>query len=114
MSPVFLDTVGLVALWVRADRWHSAASVGIDGTINRAHRPSSEHVMQSFEGIYENGVVRFLGPVALPEHAKVTVVAQASENPMLGCNSPELYEVLRHGYETGEHDLAARIDEIDP
>lgn len=70
--------------------------------------------MQTFEGIYENGVVRFLGPVALPEQTKVTVVAQATENEPLGCNSPELYKVLSHRYDTGEHDLAARVDELDP
>lgn len=70
--------------------------------------------MDTFEGIYENGVVRFLGPVALPEHTKVTVVAQPAENQPLGCNSAELYEVLSHRYDTGEHDLAARVDELDP
>ena len=26
MTPVFLDTVGLVAVWERADQWHTAAS----------------------------------------------------------------------------------------
>jgi predicted nucleic acid-binding protein len=26
MTPVFLDTVGLVAIWDRADQWHAAAS----------------------------------------------------------------------------------------
>jgi uncharacterized protein len=26
MTPVFLDTVGLIALWERADQWHAAAS----------------------------------------------------------------------------------------
>jgi predicted DNA-binding antitoxin AbrB/MazE fold protein len=31
--------------------------------------------MPSFNGIYENGVVRFPGPVDIPEGAKVTVVA---------------------------------------
>jgi len=26
VSPVFLDSVGLIALWVRSDQWHVAAS----------------------------------------------------------------------------------------
>lgn len=26
MTPVFLDTVGLIAVWERADQWHPAAS----------------------------------------------------------------------------------------
>jgi hypothetical protein len=70
--------------------------------------------MQSFEGIYENGVVRFPAPIALPEQTKVTVTPQTGPEPPLGCNSPELYEILRRSYDTGEHDLAARVDETDP
>ncbi len=70
--------------------------------------------MQSFEGIYENGVVRLLVPAAIPEHTKVTVVAQIPEKPTLGCNSPELYEILSHRYDTGETDAAARVDEHQP
>jgi hypothetical protein len=72
--------------------------------------------MQSFEGIYENGIVRFLGPVALPEHTPVTVVAQVDDKraPLVGCNSPELDEILSHRYDTGDTDLAARVDEHQP
>jgi hypothetical protein len=72
--------------------------------------------MQSFEGIYEKGVVRFTTPVAIPEHAKVKVIAdvQAKEKPPLGCPAEELHDVLSRSYDTGETDLAARIDELDP
>ena len=54
--------------------------------------------MPSFNGIYENGVVRFRGPVDIPEGAKVTVaVIDASPpQPPLACNSPVLYEILSH------------------
>ena len=72
--------------------------------------------MPSFNGIYENGVVSFPGPVAIPEGAKVTVAvtdAPAPQTP-LGSNSPELYEILSHSYDTGETDLAARVDELHP
>jgi predicted DNA-binding antitoxin AbrB/MazE fold protein len=38
--------------------------------------------METYEGIYENGVARFFGPVALPECTKVKVVAETeSEKP---------------------------------
>ena len=30
MSPVFLDTVGLLAVWNRNDQWHSAAKRAFD------------------------------------------------------------------------------------
>ena len=33
MTPVFLDTVGLVALWERADQWHAAATVAFEGLL---------------------------------------------------------------------------------
>jgi hypothetical protein len=70
--------------------------------------------METYEGIYENGVVRFPTPIALPDHTKVTVTPQDAPETPLGCNSPELYAILRRSYDTGEHDLAARVDEIDP
>jgi len=68
--------------------------------------------MQSYEGIYENGVVRFLGPISIAEHAKVPVIAQPAvqDQPPIGCNSAELYEVLSHRYDNGEHDLARHHD----
>jgi predicted DNA-binding antitoxin AbrB/MazE fold protein len=70
--------------------------------------------MPTFNGIYENGVVRFPGPVDIPEGAKVTVAVIDVPPPQspLGCNSPELYEILSHSYDTGETDLAARVDEL--
>lgn len=33
MTPVFLDTVGLIAVWERADQWHPAASQVFDGLL---------------------------------------------------------------------------------
>jgi predicted DNA-binding antitoxin AbrB/MazE fold protein len=72
--------------------------------------------MPSFDGIYENGVVRFAGPVDIPEGAKVTVVVidVSPTQPPLGSNSPELYEILSRSYDTGETDLAARHNEHQP
>jgi uncharacterized protein len=37
VSPVFLDSVGLLALWVRTDQWHSAA-FGAFGNLQTARR----------------------------------------------------------------------------
>jgi uncharacterized protein len=38
MKPVFLDAVGLVALWNRSDQWYAAATTAFDG-IEAANRP---------------------------------------------------------------------------
>jgi predicted nucleic acid-binding protein len=37
VSPVFLDSVGLMALWVSTDQWHAAASIAI-GKLQAAGR----------------------------------------------------------------------------
>ena len=70
--------------------------------------------METYQAIYENGVFRPVEPVALPEQTRVTVIPQPDEAPPLGCNSPELYEILGRSYDTGETDLAARVDEHQP
>ncbi len=38
MSSVFLDTVGLIALWDRADQWHGAATAAYAGIRSPATR----------------------------------------------------------------------------
>ena len=64
--------------------------------------------------IYENGVFRPLEPVALPEKTPATVVTDTPSDEEIGSCSSELYEILSHSYDTGETDLAARVDELDP
>ena len=71
--------------------------------------------MDTIPGIFENGVVRPLAPIDLPELTKVSIVLpESSDAPPLGCNSPELYEILSRRYNTGETDAAARVDEHQP
>lgn len=71
--------------------------------------------METFQGIYENGVVRPLEPLALPEATPVSIVVPtAVDDSELGSNSAELYEILSHSYDTGDTDLAARVDELHP
>ncbi len=70
--------------------------------------------MQSYEGIYENGVVRLLGPAAPPEHAQVTVVVKAGADTAssgIGSNTDKLYELLDARYDSGFSDTAARHNE---
>jgi hypothetical protein len=72
--------------------------------------------METFQGIYENGVVRFPEPVALPEQTPVTVTAQttAPPQPPVGCSTDRLYALLSESIETGIPDLAARHNEHQP
>jgi len=70
--------------------------------------------MDPIQAIYVNGVFQPTGPVSLPENTPVTVTPCSATEQPLGCNSPELYAIRRHNYDTGETDLAARIDELQP
>jgi hypothetical protein len=85
--------------------------------------------MATYEGIYENGVVRFPGPIALPEHTKVVVTiepapattdekngdATGEQHPSgIGSNSKELYALLDERFHSGFTDTAARHNEHQP
>lgn len=70
--------------------------------------------METIQAIYENGVFRPVAPVELPEQTRVRVIPEAEAKPPLGCNSPEIYEILSRRYNTGETDAAARVDEHQP
>jgi predicted DNA-binding antitoxin AbrB/MazE fold protein len=73
--------------------------------------------MASYEGIYENGVVRPLTPLAIPESTPVSIVIPATADSVpadIGTDSDEIYEILNRRYRSGHTDTAARVDELDP
>lgn len=74
--------------------------------------------METIRGIVDHNTIRLVTPISFPEGSEIEfeprMVGGADGAPPLGCNSAELYEVLSHRYDTGEHDLAARVDELDP
>lgn len=71
--------------------------------------------MEIFEGIYEDGVVRFPTPIALPDRTKVTVTPQADADSNVGATSLDrIYELLDQSCKTGIPDLAARHNEHQP
>lgn len=46
MSPIFLDTVGLLALWDEADQWHSPAAKAFEAIVkSRVPLVTSEYVL---------------------------------------------------------------------
>lgn len=71
--------------------------------------------MSRIHAIYENGVFRPTQPVELPENCEVEfepkLVRPVPEN---GSGLDDLYAILSERYVTGQADLAARHDELDP
>jgi predicted DNA-binding antitoxin AbrB/MazE fold protein len=69
--------------------------------------------MTTIQAVFEDGVFRPIGPVALPEKSTVEfeprVVEFQQTDTML-----EAFEILSHSYDTGQPDLAARHDEHRP
>jgi len=69
--------------------------------------------MGTIQAVFENGVFRPIGEVALPEKAKVEFEPRVLELRRSDAMS-EAFEILSHSYETGQIDLAARHDEHQP
>ena len=86
--------------------------------------------MKPIRAIYENGVFKPTEPVDLPEHARVTVEAEADapETKAADARLPddplpealkahpqyEVYKLLSRRYRTGIKDLAERHEEHQP
>jgi predicted DNA-binding antitoxin AbrB/MazE fold protein len=75
---------------------------------------------QTFAGIYENGVVRPLTPLALPEATPVSIVV-STETPADAISAKAssdgldaIYEILSRRHDTGIRDLAERHNEHQP
>lgn len=70
--------------------------------------------------IYENGVVRPLTPLTLPESTLVNIVVPSTPTQIESSSieSSEgmdaIYEILSRGHDTGIRDLAARHNEHQP
>ncbi len=69
--------------------------------------------MKTIQAVYEDGVFRPIGEVALPDKTIVEFeprLLQSEEaDPML-----EAFEILSRSYDTGQPDLAARHNEHQP
>ena len=76
--------------------------------------------METYEGIYENGVVRPLEPLDLPESTPVSIVVPSTptqvETPSQELNDgmDAIYEILSRSCSTGIRDLAERHNEHQP
>jgi hypothetical protein len=69
--------------------------------------------MRTVQAVFEDGVFRPIGEVALPEKTTVEFEPRVLE-PQKGIAMLEAFEILSHSYETGQADLAARHHEHQP
>jgi predicted DNA-binding antitoxin AbrB/MazE fold protein len=69
--------------------------------------------MGTIQAVFEHGVFRPIGKVALPEKAKVEFEPRLLESRQSEAML-EAFEILSHSYETGQTDLAARHAEHQP
>ena len=69
--------------------------------------------METIDAIYEHGVFRPIGPVTLPENARVKVIPaiQSGESKQ---NLDAIYAAMDLRYNSGEHDVAERHNEHQP
>jgi predicted DNA-binding antitoxin AbrB/MazE fold protein len=69
--------------------------------------------MKTVQAVFEDGVFRPIGEVALPERTTVEfeprVLGPQQSNAML-----EAFEILSHSFDSGQADLAARHNEHQP
>jgi predicted DNA-binding antitoxin AbrB/MazE fold protein len=69
--------------------------------------------MEPIEAIYEHGVFRPLGPVALPEHCRVQIIPPVLTGEFKQ-DLDAIHAVLDRRCDTGIPDLAARHNEHQP
>jgi len=69
--------------------------------------------MQTIHAIFENGVFRPVGPVQLPENCEVVFEPRPVSDDKRQ-DVAAIYAILDERYTTGEPDIAARHDELDP
>ena len=72
--------------------------------------------METVHAIYENGVFRPTGPIAIPEKSEVKFELQIVSSPAdsLGANTAAIHEILSRRFESGHHDTAERHNEHQP
>src|SRR5687767_10060460 len=70
--------------------------------------------MSTIEAVYENCVFRPLGPVALPEHARVVFEPRLLDEQQVVEGQDAVHEVLSRRYRSGHHDTAERHNDPSP
>jgi predicted DNA-binding antitoxin AbrB/MazE fold protein len=72
---------------------------------------------KTIHAIYENGVLRPIEPLDLPDRTEVEIqlrVEDRTETAPMSEGLAEVYTILGRRHSSGEHDVAARHDEHQP
>lgn len=90
------------------------------GIIKSATHDLDTKTMETIQGIYENGVVRPLEPLALPESTPVSIVVPTapaqgeSQSIESSVGMDAIYDILSRRHNSGIRDLAERHNEHQP
>jgi predicted DNA-binding antitoxin AbrB/MazE fold protein len=66
------------------------------------------------QAVFENGVFRPTGQVAIPEHCVVEFEPRIVSAPTGEASFRSVYDILDRRFESGETDVAARHDDHQP
>ena len=78
-----------------------------------AYRVAGDRMMKTIQAVFENGVFRPIGQVALPEKTKVEFEPRVLESRQTDAML-EAFEILSHSFDSGQTDWAARHNEHQP
>jgi len=76
--------------------------------------------VSAIQGIYENGMVRLLEPVDLPEGSRVEIIPKRRTAPVTEIDFTKhrdmtaIYEILSRRYSSGRSDISERHNEHQP
>lgn len=71
-------------------------------------------MVRTFHAIFENGVLRPVEPVELPDHCAVEIEVRTVQQPSDAHRLEEVYRILQRRFSSGETDVAGRHDEHQP
>ncbi len=104
MNDVFIDTVGLIAVWDKADQWHRLADAVYRRLLSRGHRLVTTETV-----LFECGNAAARRPYRQRVHA---LRQSLIEEELLIIPTPEEVEQAWAAYHRGEADEAGIVDQI--
>lgn len=104
MNEVFLDTVGLIAVWDTSDQWHAAANTAYQELLSQGRRLVTTELV-----LYECGNAA----ARRPYRARVNVLRQAlAQEQLLIEPTPKEFEQAWEAYDRGEGGQAGIVDHV--
>ena len=104
MKDVFLDTVGLIAVWDKADQWHASADAVYRRLLSQGHRLVTTEMVLLECG---NAAAR------RPYRQRVSALRQSLiQGGLLVAPTPEETEEAWAAYDRGDADDAGIVDQI--